>query len=332
MTLLATALKLIPVAVLHKHEVAVLRQLDELPISYEKNLLDDKPNIRFAFLYYALLTHWPEWLNDVSKEELLYNRLYWFLRLANVYQKIHGVDAGYEQQCFQLEEMAANELDAAIVFELRDKVIAEAGTNEWEIAVSFSDFSIDRVLAQFRLQLDEMGDFFVDVAGVPISSLLEETLRENIPLALAMGTEKARSELIIAPMLIEIRRQLKNSISLFSGVEWNIDAAQGLRGQVDFLLCQSPHQLVLESPVVSVVEGKKEGMRLGMGQCLAEMVAARIFNEQRQNSIPVVFGIVTTGSTWKFLRLIDNTVHVDVAEYYITDVKRIIGIIVSMFR
>ena len=80
--MIATDYKLIPLAVLHQHENAVLRGLDTLPISYQKNLLDE-PEIRYAFLYYALLTHWPELLNGIPAEELLYNRLYWFLCWAN---------------------------------------------------------------------------------------------------------------------------------------------------------------------------------------------------------------------------------------------------------
>src|SRR5208337_3559752 len=102
--MIATEFKLIPLAVLSKHETAVLRGLDTLPISYQKNLLDE-PEIRYAFLYYALLTHWPELLNgDFSAEELLYNRLYWFVRLSKEYQVDHDFDAELEGQAAALFE------------------------------------------------------------------------------------------------------------------------------------------------------------------------------------------------------------------------------------
>src|SRR5690242_9797780 len=91
-------------------------------------------------------------------------------------------------------------------------------------------------------------------------------------------------------------------------------------------------QLEIEAPVVAVVEAKKEDMGLGLGQCLAEMVAARIFNEQRQNAISPIFGVVTTGNIWKFLRLVETTAYVDVTEYHIKEVERILGILLSMLK
>ncbi len=49
-------------------------------------------------------------------------------------------------------------------------------------------------------------------------------------LALANSTEKAKSEFIIAPVLLELRRLAAGKIALFSGVEWEVDAARGLNG------------------------------------------------------------------------------------------------------
>ena len=65
-----------------------------------------------------------------------------------------------------------------------------------------------------------------------MSDLLRQTLQENVPLALDISTEKAHSEFIIAPVLLEVRRQLDHRISLFSGVEFNVNPEQGLRGAV----------------------------------------------------------------------------------------------------
>jgi hypothetical protein len=68
--------------------------------------------------------------------------------------------------------------------------------------------------------------------------LLKRTpLRENVALALNIHTEKARSEMIIAPMLIEVRKILNRQISLFSGVEFNVDASLGLTGVCDYFDC-----------------------------------------------------------------------------------------------
>lgn len=329
--MIATEFKLIPLTVLARHEAAVLGGLETLPIRYQENLLDE-PEIRYAFLYYALLTHWPVLLNgDFSAEELLYNRLYWFLRLSKQFQRNHDFELQVERQGLQLIESARSQLGDPVTLEIEEKVLAEMAANEKEIAVAFSDFSIGKVMNDFGIQLDETGDFFVNVPPAIVSAPLLEVLREQIPLGLAIGTEKARSEYIVAPILAEVRRQLASAISVFSGVQFDVDADQGLRGLCDFLLCNSPHQLVLKAPVIAVVEAKKDDFALGIGQCLAEMIAARIFNQQNQSDIPAIYGVVTTGSNWRFLRLIGNTAYVDATEYYIKEVERVVGIIVSMF-
>ena len=79
--------------------------------------------------------------------------------------------------------------------------------------------------------------------------------------------------------------------------------------------------------MIAVVEAKNDNIPSGLGQCIAEMVAAQIFNERHQNLIPTVYGVITTGSNWKFLRLEGNVVTVDLEEYYLNDVSKILGIL-----
>ena len=108
-----------------------------------------------------------------------------------------------------------------------------------------------------------------------------------------------------------------------------MDFDRGLRGVCDFLFSLSPEQLFVEAPVVAVVEAKNDNIKSGLGQCVAEMLAAQTFNERRGNPIPTVFGVVTTGSLWTFLRLTGDLVSIDAAEYHIKEVERIVGILVS---
>jgi len=126
--------------------------------------------------------------------------------------------------------------------------------------------------------------------------------------------------------------QSRQQISFFSGVEFNVDPDRGLRGVCDFLLSLSAEQFAVEAPVVTVVEAKNENIRLGVNQCIAEMVAAQTFNRAKGNAIETVYGTVTTGSTWLFLRLTDTTVSIDRSEYYIREADRIVGILLSMLR
>jgi hypothetical protein len=198
--------------------------------------------------------------------------------------------------------------------------------------MSFSDFTLADVKQIFGLHVVETADLFAGVAPAPVNPALLATLQENLPLALAISTEKARSEMIIAPVLIEVRRQCDRKISLFSGSDFFVDAEKGLRGACDFLLCRSPEQLVIEAPVVAVVEAKNESIKQGIGQCIAVMVAARLFNQQKKNEVPSVYGVVTTGTNWKFLRLENEVVTIDLTEYFIKEVELIVGILLSMVR
>jgi hypothetical protein len=198
--------------------------------------------------------------------------------------------------------------------------------------VSYSDFSLEDIKERFKLHLNEKEDLFSSILPVEISALLRDTLAESVPLALAISTEKARSELIIAPVLLEVLRQVKHPVSMFSGVDFTVDAEQGLRGVCDYLLSRSPEQLTIEAPVVAVVEAKNENIKAGIGQCLAEMVAVQLFNQQKSQGLPAVYGTVTTGNNWKFLRLSGDIANVDLAEYHIKEVGRIVAILVTMLH
>jgi hypothetical protein len=65
--------------------------------------------------------------------------------------------------------------------------------------VAYSEFSIDEVKARFQLRIDEGQEVFAAIPAISVSALLTDTLAENLPLAVALSTEKARSELIIMP-------------------------------------------------------------------------------------------------------------------------------------
>jgi hypothetical protein len=196
--------------------------------------------------------------------------------------------------------------------------------------MSFSDFTLPQVARTFRLVLEESAQVFVSLPEAPVGSLLTATLAENLPLALAIHTEKARSELLIAPMLVELRRLLEHRISLFSGIAFDVDSEQGLSGTCDYLLSRSPEQLYMRAPVAAIVEAKNDNLKAGLGQCIAEMVAARLFNEREGNCIDAVYGMVTTGSLWKPLELRGQTVTIDPGEYHISQAGRVLGILRHM--
>ncbi len=199
--------------------------------------------------------------------------------------------------------------------------------------MAYSEFSLETVTDRFGLDVRlDIGRF----AGVPaieaITPLLQESLAEYVPLALAMNTEKARSELIVMPVLMEVRRQLNADVSIFSGVELNVEKQESLNGYCDFLISLSPQQLMVTAPIVALVEAKNDNLPAAWGQCAAEMIAAQRFNAKRGNEIPQIYGAVTSGTGWMFGVLNGKELVVDLDEYAINEPERICGILVAMVR
>jgi len=193
--------------------------------------------------------------------------------------------------------------------------------------MAYSDFkSIDDIKQRFNLKIVSGDSLFAATAEVEVSTLLQETLHENISLALNINTEKARSELMIAPVLVEVRKMLNRKISLFSGIEFNVDESLNLTGYCDFILSQSPDQVYLQVPVVCIVEAKNENIKSGYPQCMAEMIAANIFNEKNATPVFSILGVVTTGSNWKFLKYQNDTLSIDFDEYLINQTGKLLGI------
>jgi hypothetical protein len=143
----------------------------------------------------------------------------------------------------------------------------------------YSDFTLSDIKRQLHCSIDETTDVFAAVGAVERSAWLQETLRETLPLALAVHTEKSHSELLIAPILVELRKLARHQVSLFSGIDFSVDPSQGLNGVCDFLVSRSPEQLFVSAPVLIVVEAKNENITGGLAQCIAAMVAARLFND-----------------------------------------------------
>ena len=195
---------------------------------------------------------------------------------------------------------------------------------------NFTDF--ERIETDLGVAIADQTSLFPDIPGVEGSDFLQQTLKDNIPLALAINTEKSRSELILMPILVALRKKLQGQISIFSGKEFNVDVQKGLNGFCDFLISRSPEQLFIKAPVIVMVEAKNDNIQTGLPQCMAEMVAAQIFNQAKDNAIPIVYGAVTTGTNWRFLKLEQQTIAVDLTEYFLDNLSAILGILEHAIR
>ena len=196
----------------------------------------------------------------------------------------------------------------------------------------YSQFRLEQIKSEFGVTLLEKFGLFAEIPEAIYSPFLSETLEYNIPLALAINSEKSRSEMIAAPILIELRKQFDNRISLFSGKDFTVDSLRGLNGFCDFLISKSPEQLIIEAPVIALVEAKNDNIESGLAQCMAETIAAQLVNQQKGNESKKVYGGVTTGSRWKFMQLEDQTISLDINEYFVGNLGKIIGILRSFIE
>ena len=128
-------------------------------------------------------------------------------------------------------------------------------------------------------------------------------------------------------MAQKIRLFSQRQIAVYSGLEWTVDASRGLNGVCDFVLGVSKQVFFIEAPVLVAVEAKRDSIPDGLGQCAAEMVAAQLFNQNAGKPIDTIYGCVTTGANWKFLRLRDQRLEIDFDEYSITQPERILGVL-----
>jgi len=198
--------------------------------------------------------------------------------------------------------------------------------------MAYSDFNLKKIKSDLNVKLVEKNSLFSHIKSAEISSYLKDTLKRNVPLALAINTEKARSEMIIINILLEIKDKFSDTISLFSGIDFTIDKEKGLTGFCDFIISNSPEQFFLNSPIITIAEAKNENIISGLGQCIAAMYASKIYNKNEGHELTSVYGAVTTGDEWKFLKLTEDTAYIDTDTYYINDIEKIVGILSEMVQ
>jgi hypothetical protein len=189
--------------------------------------------------------------------------------------------------------------------------------------MSYSKFTLVSVKHQFGL-VDKHISLFENLELIEPSSWLNETLENTI--GLAYFSEKSRSESIVFPILVEVRKRNNQSFAIYSGALLDVDKKQGLNGEVDFILGFSTQNYEVEAPVFCMVEAKDNDIEMGLGQCVAQMIATKIFNEKWNYSAKNIYGCVTTGEDWQFLQLDGNTILIDKRRYYLRNLSEILGV------
>ncbi|MEM9219231.1 MAG: hypothetical protein AAGD25_33470 [Cyanobacteria bacterium P01_F01_bin.150] len=210
--------------------------------------------------------------------------------------------------------------------------------------MAYSDFSINDVRKKFDVEIIEDQPLFNTIRPITPPQWLTDFLEIHVPLADAIATEKAKSEFIVAPILSAARESCHRQISLFSGIEFNVDKEQGLTGRCDYILSRGQSQYTLSAPVLALVETKNDRINAGIGQCMAEMIAADMFNRREGNDIDTILGCVTTGDLWRFLKLQPMGVcsknrsgdrplfWIDTVQYVTAQIGQLLGVLTSTAR
>jgi hypothetical protein len=192
--------------------------------------------------------------------------------------------------------------------------------------MAYNNFTLDTVKNRFRLRI--ANERFCESlpsaeAGVEFLSVFTD----QFELGNTSRTEKAKSELLVSPLLVQARKLVNKRVQLFSGEEFNVDQDRGLNGFCDFLFSRSDNPYTIDAPVLMMVEAKRGEIEFGLGQCVAEMFAAQTYNQNQEQNIPVIYGCVTSGRLWQFLKLESDLVTIDPTSYSLMPVEKILGIL-----
>lgn len=194
--------------------------------------------------------------------------------------------------------------------------------------MTYSDFTLDALRHSFQLAIQQL-PLFPHVNPVEVPAWLQEALQKGIPFALTR--EKARSEFIIAPILLTSRDLFSHPLSIHSGRRLDSAPERDLSGECDFIVTLAPPLPVIQTPIITLVEAKKNDIEASLGPCAAQTLGALLFNQKENTSIDTVYGCTTTGAVWQFLKLDQNTLYLDERRYYIDNVGLILGVLLKIY-
>jgi hypothetical protein len=188
--------------------------------------------------------------------------------------------------------------------------------------MAYSSFSLKDIEKTFGVSARYHG-LFPSLSSIAPSEKLQEALR--LPVGLPSRSEKFKSEAIVFPIIVEVWERNRSMFTFYSGDTLTADPEQGLSGECDFIFAKDTGSLVISTPAVQLVEVKKDGIESWLGQCAAQMLGAKIYNENNGTPLETIYGCVTTGDDWLFLRLTGNELFVDTRKYYLGQIGELLA-------
>ena len=189
--------------------------------------------------------------------------------------------------------------------------------------MSYADFTLESAEERLGLRVG-LGDLFPDFTPLPVPLWLHEGLDRGRGIA-AITSEKARSEFLVAPILMACRELVSGDLAIYSGQRLDVDQSRGLVGECDYILARTAPVPRLRAPLLMILEAKRGDIELGLGQCVAQMVAAQLFNERAGTVRSPIFGVVTTGENWQFLKIDGSTVTLHTNRLFIDNLGAVLA-------
>jgi hypothetical protein len=178
--------------------------------------------------------------------------------------------------------------------------------------------------------LSRPGDLFPELLPVPVADWLRDYLNRGHEVA-ALVSDKARSEFLVVPILMAARELTTSELAIYSGQRLDVDPGRGLLGECDYIVALTSPVPRLRAPLITVLEAKKGDLESSLGQCAAQMVGARLFNERAGEGHFHVYGCVTSGEVWQFLRLEQTELIIDRTRFFLDNVGGILAALQRIF-
>ena len=192
--------------------------------------------------------------------------------------------------------------------------------------MAYRDFKTIDLQEKFGI-VNAQATLFPDIKHMEPSSLLVQILERNRK-STSLRTEKAVSEALIAPILMEVLDHNQKKVTLFSGENLVADKALGLNGELDFLFLKSPYALDITAPIINITEAKLDRALIkAMNQCAAQMIGAQVFNRTHKSEQNTIYGAVTDGYEWRFVRLEGKILTLDKDQYNSANLPQLLGVL-----
>jgi hypothetical protein len=188
--------------------------------------------------------------------------------------------------------------------------------------MAYEDFSFQDFREKFGYE-DRVQKLFSSIKLIKPSKRLVEELKEakTVPL----HNKKAKSEWIVVPILKEIRRLNADFLTIYSGEPLDADIENGLNGVCDFIISKNIKTYTISYPIMLIVEAPKGDVDLGIARCAAQMIGAKVYNEQKGTPVDIIYGCVTNANDWVFLQLSDKII-IDTQTYSLTKLGELLGV------